>query len=144
LDLQKLLLEDKLSYKISVAENLETQELKIPPMLFQPYVENAIVHGIELKQENGNVHINFELLENSRLKVTIEDDGLGREKVAEIYKKRNLKHLSFSTNITSERIELLNVKSKNRIEIKTENILVNELISGTKVTLILPVTNVFD
>ena len=144
LDLQKLLLEDKLSYKISVAKNVETEELKIPPMLFQPYVENAIIHGIELKQENGNVNVNFELLENSRLKVTIEDDGFGREKVAEIYKKRNLKHLSFSTNITSERIELLNVKSKNRIKINTEDVLVNGLISGTKVTLVLPVTNVFD
>lgn len=144
LDLQKLLLEDKLNYKISVAENVETEELKIPPMLFQPYVENAIVHGVELKKENGNVHINFELLDNSRLEVTIEDDGLGREKVSEMYKKRNLKHLSFSTNITNERIELLNVKSKNRIEIKTEDVLVNDLISGTRVTLILPVTNVFD
>lgn len=144
LDLQKLLLEEKLNYKINVSKNIATDEIKIPPMIIQPFVENAIIHGIELKKENGNVALDFELLTKNKLKITITDDGLGREKAAEIYRKRNTKHLSFSTNITNDRIENLNTNSKNNIEIKTKNILVNNLISGTKVTVILPVANVFD
>lgn len=142
LDLQKLLLEEKLTYHINVSDEIETDAYKIPPMLIQPFVENAIVHGIELKSEPGTVTLSFEKL-NENLKVTIEDDGLGREKVNEIYEKRKSNHLSFSTNITNERIEKMNTETKENISSTTVDIMQNGEVKGTKVELTLPLISVY-
>lgn len=142
LDLQKLLLEEKLTYTINVEEGFNTDEYKIPPMLIQPFVENAIVHGIELKPDNGNVILSFEKTDDS-LKVTLKDDGLGREKVNEIYKKRNTSHMSFSTNITNERIEKINTESSQNIISTTQDIEENGKVVGTIVELVIPLKSVY-
>lgn len=142
LDLQKLLLEEKLTYEIAVAEELSPEEYRIPPMLIQPFVENAIVHGVELKNEPGIVRVSFEK-KNEFLRVTIEDDGLGREKVSKIYEKRRLSHISFSTNITNERIEKMNTELKGNIRSHTTDIVKNGEVQGTRVELYLPLNNVY-
>jgi sensor histidine kinase YesM len=111
-------------------------------MLIQPFVENAIVHGIELKTEPGNVTLNFKK-EKELLKVIIKDDGLGREKVNEIYKKRNSNHMSFSTNITNERIEKINTESTENISSVTQDIVENGEVIGTIVELIIPLKSVY-
>jgi tetratricopeptide (TPR) repeat protein len=142
LDLQKLLLEEKLTYEIKVPEELNVDEFKIPPMLIQPFVENAIVHGIELKTKPGKVILEFEKI-GEILKVIIEDNGLGREKVNEIYKKRQTSHLSFSTNITNERIDKLNTENKENISSITKDIVKNGNCVGTRVELILPLKSMY-
>lgn len=142
LDLQKLLLEEKLTYQINVSEELNVEEYKIPPMLIQPFVENAIVHGIELKNTPGKVSVSFKK-EDENLKVIIEDDGLGREKVNAIYEKRKSNHLSFSTNITNERIDKMNTETKGNISSVTENVVKDGEVCGTKVSLILPLKSVY-
>jgi len=142
LDLQKLLLEEKLTYKIAVSKDLEPEDFCIPPMLIQPFVENAIVHGVELKNEPGHVNVSFQK-EDNFLKVTIEDDGLGRQKVMEIYEKRKSNHLSFSTNITNERIDKMNTELKGNIRSVTTDLIQDGLVKGTKVELFLPVKNVY-
>ena len=142
LDLQKLLLEEKLTYVIDVEEGFHTDEYKIPPMLIQPFVENAIVHGIELKPGNGTVKLHFKK-EGEILKVIIQDDGLGIEKVREIYKKRKSSHLSFSTNITNERIEKINTESTENISSITQDVIENGEVVGTIVELIIPLKSVY-
>jgi sensor histidine kinase YesM len=142
MDLQKLLLEEKLTYTIDVEDGFHTDEYKIPPMLIQPFVENAIVHGVELKTEPGNVTLNFRK-EKELLKVIIKDDGLGRERVNEIYKKRNSNHMSFSTNITNERIEKINTESTENISSVTQDIVENGEVIGTIVELIIPLKSVY-
>ena len=142
LDLQKLLLEEKLTYQIAVSKDLEPEDFCIPPMLIQPFVENAIVHGVELKNEPGHVNVSFQK-EDNFLKVTIEDDGLGRQKVMEIYEKRKSNHLSFSTNITNERIDKMNTELKGNIRSVTTDLIQDGLVKGTKVELFLPLKNVY-
>lgn len=142
LDLQKLLLEDKLNYHIHVAQNLNPEDYKIPPMLIQPFVENAIVHGIELKNEPGRVELKFEKEENF-LRVILTDNGLGRAAVNEIYEQRKSSHLSFSTNITNERIEKMNTELKGNIRSITTDVIKNGKVSGTRVELLLPLKNVY-
>ncbi len=142
LDLQKLLLEDKLSFEIHVSSELNPEDYKIPPMLIQPFVENAIVHGIELKNEPGKVELKFEK-EKESLKVTVTDDGIGRAKVNEIYEKRKSSHLSFSTNITNERIDKMNTELRGNISSMISDVHTNGEVSGTRVELLLPLKNVY-
>lgn len=136
LQLEKLRFEDKFHYKITSSKSNE--EIKIPTMLIQPYVENAIKHGLLHKKENRNLTIDFELLSSEKtLRCIIADDGIGREKAAQL---RNMKHRSFATEATRHRLDLLNFGRERKIGVTIDD-LVNDAKEalGTKVTLLIPI-----
>jgi sensor histidine kinase YesM len=87
----------------------------IPPMLTQPFIENAIEHGIKSKEIKGNIEVRF-IRKNQTLVLEIEDDGIGREKAQENLKARDPGHKSMATNITQERINVLNRKRNRKIQ----------------------------
>ena len=78
LSLEKTRFADKFDYEISVDENLNQQNLLLPGMLIQPFLENAIWHGLRYRNEKGFLKLNF-LKEKDFLKITIEDNGIGIE-----------------------------------------------------------------
>ena len=139
LELQKVRYIEKFDYSMDVDEAIDTETMKIPPMLAQPIIENAIEHGIKHKETKGNIHIRFTLQDNHII-FEVEDDGVGREKAQEILFKHDKNHKSLATAITLERIRVLNKKSKKKIsfkilDLKNEN---NKSI-GTRVTFEIPV-----
>ncbi|MFM9987964.1 histidine kinase [Flavobacterium sp.] len=138
LQLEKLRFEDKFSYKISSLENNE--DLNIPTMLIQPYVENAIKHGLLHKKENRVIKISFNLLKEDKiLKCVIMDNGVGRKKADQLNKN---KHLSFATKATQNRLELLNFGKKRKIGVTIDDLTNDENEpTGTKVTLLIPIIN---
>lgn len=80
IDLQQVRFKDKFNYKIQVAENVDINTISIPSLLLQPFVENAIEHGLLNKEETGNLEIRFEQDKNGKhLLCIIEDDGIGRK-----------------------------------------------------------------
>jgi LytS/YehU family sensor histidine kinase len=87
--------------------------IKVPPMLIQPYVENAIWHGLLHKAEKGTVTINC-IKYDGALQIVIEDDGIGREKAVQLKSKNSTSTKSYGMQITAQRIEQLN--SKNKVE----------------------------
>lgn len=107
LDIEKARFNDKLNYQIHVSENIETEIIKIQPMLIQPYVENAIKHGLLHKKEDCNLSINFEL-KNNMLMIVVDDDGVGRIKSATLNAIKENKHQSFATAANQKRLEILN------------------------------------
>ncbi|MCX6287715.1 MAG: histidine kinase, partial [Bacteroidetes bacterium] len=76
LDLEKLRMEDKFEYNIEVDENVEADEIQIPSMIIQPFVENAIWHGIATIQEKGQINVKFRMQDEKSLAVTVEDNGI--------------------------------------------------------------------
>lgn len=98
LNLHQLRLGEKLSFEVSVVGDLEPESLVLPPMLVQPFVENAILHGIEPLEGNGHISITFEQADD-RLKITVEDNGKGIEPGE---KKEN--HTSYALRIFEERV----------------------------------------
>lgn len=127
LDLQKLRFKNLFRYEIIVVDNLSAHDSKIPPMFIQPFVENAVEHGVS-KIENGKIIISF-TEQAGKLLVTIQDNGPG----ISISEKE---HQSLSTTIIRERIELINRTSKNKIALTITN---NSSGSGTEVSLQLPI-----
>jgi tetratricopeptide (TPR) repeat protein len=107
LELETLRFKDKFGYAIHVDEDIDTLVYKIPTMLIQPYVENAIGHGLMNKEGNGFLKIDLNLFRDYIL-CTIEDDGIGRDAAMEIRKNRNGKHNSLGTKITESRLTLAN------------------------------------
>ncbi|WP_235815427.1 histidine kinase [Chryseobacterium sp. Hurlbut01] len=114
LALEKTRFADKFDYEITVDENLNQQNLQLPGMMVQPFLENAIWHGLRYKTEKGFLKLSFKK-ENQHLKITIEDNGIGIEeskKQKTIHQKnregRGMKN-------TLERIRLLNDLYKKNI-----------------------------
>lgn len=137
LELEQLRLNNKFSYEILVDETIDTQYEQVPSMLIQPYVENAIWHGISHKEGNGIIRIQF-LPENEHLlKCVVEDNGIGRENAIKL--KQNTTSPSFGMNITKERVELLNSLNGNQLSVKINDLKINNQPAGTRVELYVPI-----
>jgi hypothetical protein len=117
LELQKLRFESKFDYAIIVDEEIDKESIHIPPMLAQPFIENAIEHGIFYKKDKGRVDVRL-YFENSMLIYEIEDDGVGMEEAMKLKNKLKSSYESLATIITKERMTTLNEQSKSNIEIE--------------------------
>jgi len=100
-------------YEIVLEDSLSAENLFIPPMIIQPYIENAILHGITpLSDRKGLLTIKFSK-EGSVLKCIIDDNGIGRKKAKEIKERKMLSHQSMGMNVTQDRIDILNKQNHN-------------------------------
>ncbi len=141
--LEKLRFEDKFNVTISVSDFIDIHQIKIPPMLLQPYIENAILHGLMHKTKDGVLNISFEMTtinEKEILKCSITDNGVGRKRSKELSAWKGKKHQSMSTEITEERVLLLNNINSNKGYKVIITDLENEqmLAIGTKVEIYIP------
>lgn len=141
LELEALRLEGRFNFSIDIDNNESILDIKIPTLLIQPFVENAIWHGIMLKPEkNGTVTIRV----NDRGNVvvcSIEDDGVGRQEAQRIQEQNSKIHKSRGYQITQQRIDLLNSMYKERFDIKIEDLFDTlDNPSGTRVNITIPKT----
>ncbi len=138
LDLEKIRFDDTFDYKIELDNSIDGDFVAIPPMVIQPFVENALLHGILHKSDKGFIHISL-VLEKDSVVCTIEDDGVGRKKSAEIKKNSGLKHRSRGIAITKNRLDLFE-----KAEAYKERIIFIDKLDddgnalGTKVIVVLP------
>ncbi|RMA56683.1 histidine kinase [Ulvibacter antarcticus] len=126
---------DKFDYNIRVSEKLNLNEFVIPPMLLQPYVENAVWHGLRYKEERGKLEIEFEQVDSETAKITITDNGIGRKKSQEFKTENQKKQKSKGMGNIQKRITILNEMYKDKVDVLVENVYDNE--EGTRVVLIL-------
>lgn len=105
LNLEKYRFGDKLQFDLAIDPTLDVEEIFIPSMLLQPFVENAIWHGIMPKEQGGHIHISLSKNNDDYLAITITDDGIGIENTK---KQRNTAHESKGMALTADRIALLN------------------------------------
>jgi len=137
MDLEKLRLDNKFNYEIIVDEEIDVQFEQIPPMLIQPYVENAIWHGISPKTGTGVIIITFKLEKENLLKCVIEDDGIGRKKSL-VMSKEPRKKTSLGMSITKERLEIINSLKNSKLSIHIIDLEKNNSPTGTKIELFIP------
>lgn len=109
LELEKMRFAADFEYKITTSETIDEDYHKLPPMLLQPFVENSIKHGLMHKKGPKSIAIDFNLdAKETHLICTITDNGIGRQKSAEIKANNPVKHQSFSSQSIEERLALLN------------------------------------
>ncbi len=126
---------DKFDYTFTVDDNLNLDDFEIPPMLLQPYVENAVWHGLRYKEEKGHLHIHFTQKDSDTAIVTISDDGVGREKSKALKTENQKKQKSKGMGNIKKRIDILNDMYGDRIDVVVTDVF--ESGEGTKVTLTL-------
>jgi tetratricopeptide (TPR) repeat protein len=138
LDLEALRFDHHFEYIISVPPDLDADVMKVPPLIIQPYVENAIWHGLMHKQEKGHLNIELEQ-EGDYLFFIITDDGIGRKQADLLNSKKVGRHQSMGLKITADRIAMLHKLNGNESPV-TINDLVNPdgSAAGTEVIVKLP------
>jgi tetratricopeptide (TPR) repeat protein len=114
LALQKVRFSDQFDYELEVDDSLDPESTFVPPMLTQPFIENAIEHGIRNLGSKGKIDIRF-IRRDDKILLEIEDNGIGREKAQELLRQRDKTHKSMATTITRERIAVLNRRLKRKI-----------------------------
>ncbi len=129
MDIERLRFDDKFEYFINIDPRIDEEFMAIPPMILQPYVENAILHGLIHSPHKGMLKIDM-TLEKDTIYCIIEDNGIGREEAQKIREISGIKRKSRGMMITRERLELLNKQHKDKYSIKVVD-LINEFGKGT-------------
>lgn len=142
LELEKVRLGDRMNYVMEVAPDIDPTDISIPSMIIQPYVENAIKHGITpLEDTPGNIRISFHQVDNY-LVCTIEDDGIGINASIAAHKTSYPGYISLGTGITKSRIDIINAIQKDKILLVTSDKGTNNPTAhGTTVRVSFPILN---
>ncbi|MGB5238220.1 MAG: histidine kinase [Flavobacteriaceae bacterium] len=139
IELEIIRFKGKIKYSIHLDENLESESILIPSMILQPFVENAIWHGLLPKDEAGLIEIKIKENEDY-LQCSITDSGIGRKASMELKKDSKHKKKSMGIKITSERLKLLTQEKIKEvisiIDLKDQN---NNAI-GTRVNILIPIS----
>jgi len=139
LELQKVRFASKFEYTIDLDESIDPENTFIPPMLAQPFIENAIEHGIKHKEGKGQIDIRCRRGNDVTI-FEVEDDGVGREKARDLLLKQEESHKSLATVITRERIAALNKRKKKKITLEIIDLTKqNGQAAGTLVRFVIPI-----
>lgn len=134
IEFERMRFGEHFSWKLNVSKQLETDGVRIWPMLLQPFVENAIWHGLMPKESEAHLTIDVNKRGN-QLIIVIEDNGIGR-KEAETRKAKV--HQSFGLSIIADRLKMLGEQLEQSAEYRIDDLHHNGKAVGTRVTLILP------
>ncbi|MBK7680011.1 MAG: histidine kinase [Chitinophagaceae bacterium] len=132
LQLESMRFDTKFSYQVNVDENIDLKSVQVPALIIQPFIENAIWHGIMPKNNGGTVLVNVSQ-NNGHIEIAIEDDGIGRE-ASQQNKSINKAHQSKGVNLTQARLELDNLLQQRQATLVTiDKKAENRASAGTKV-----------
>jgi two-component sensor histidine kinase len=145
LDLERMRFDKDFTYSFDIDTNLDVELTSIPSLLIQPYVENAIKHGLLHKKGAKHVSISFAKTADGFLEIIVEDNGIGRKRSTELNKIKTQKHASFATQANQQRLEILNKGTNNKLIVVYDDKQTKDgLALGTKVTLRIPTTNSYE
>ncbi|HVF97098.1 MAG TPA: histidine kinase, partial [Flavisolibacter sp.] len=140
LELESLRFRQSFSYRITVDDAIDTETVLVPPLLLQPFIENAVWHGLMLKEGKKELAVRIEA-SSSMILCTVEDNGIGRKRAAEI-KAQKLGAGHFESKglaLSRQRIQLLENRGK-RGDVKIEDLYSDGIAPGTRVSIYLPLT----
>ncbi len=140
-ELEQMRCNNSFEMSIIINDNISPDKVKIPSMLIQPYIENAIVHGLgPLSKRKGELKLIFNRLDNSVIQCIVEDNGIGRENAKKIKQQKEIFHKSMGLSITSERLDFLNLNEKKEARVNIIDLFdTYSNASGTKIEIFIPI-----
>jgi tetratricopeptide (TPR) repeat protein len=141
MDVQQLRFENGFEYEINVEQSIDPENVSIPPMLAQPCVENSIEHGLLPGKENGRISVSYSL-KDGLIMLEVTDNGIGREKAAEI--RPGMKKQPISTKLTEKRLgHFRKILKEKHINYQVIDLYEEGAATGTKVVMMLPYRKVY-
>ncbi len=139
ISIENIRFNNEIDYSITIDENLNLDTIKIPSLILQPFIENAIWHGLSLKKEKKKLALVLKKDKKSHLKIEIIDNGIGRKKSAEIKEKKIHKRDSIGIKLTEERLSKFSEDYKNNYSITFKDLYdKNDNSKGTNVSIRIP------
>jgi LytS/YehU family sensor histidine kinase len=126
---------EKFDYTINLDAQIDTEAFQIPPMLLQPYIENAIWHGLRYKEEKGTLSIELTQKGTDIIEIRITDNGIGRKRSRELKTSNQKTQNSKGMGNIKKRIGILNTMYKDKVSVSVQDL--NEDATGTRVILTL-------
>jgi LytS/YehU family sensor histidine kinase len=127
--------ESSFDYQIIIDKKIDLEDFKIPPMILQPYLENAVWHGLRYKKEKGKLLVSMTQISPDTIEIIIEDDGIGRAKSAALKTENQLKQKSKGMGNIQERIHILNEMYQDKVNVNVADAKADG--TGTKVVVTL-------
>lgn len=134
LEMEKLRFEKSFSYSLQIAPNVDTSFIKVPPMILQPFLENAIWHGLLHKDGERELKLAVQGEEGSIVCI-IEDNGIGREQAKVLQLNTQKQHRSFGTQLTQDRLQVNNRLFNSKYLVNIIDKMGNDKVGGTRVEL---------
>ena len=128
--IENLRFKNQIDFLIDIDASINTQTIKIPPLILQPFVENAIWHGLSPKEGEKKLWLTISKIDSNCIQISIKDNGIGRKKAQEFKAKKMIKRASIGLKLTEERLAVFS----NHLEHKHQ-ISFQDLYEGTEVTI---------
>ncbi len=135
-NLEHFRFKDKFDYQINIDQKIDVDDYEIPPMLLQPYIENAVWHGLRYKKEKGILDINISKTSTNEITINIIDNGIGRKRSKALKTENQRKHKSRGMSNIKRRIQILNDMYRDKIDVSISDFQSTEDV-GTKVSVTL-------
>jgi ligand-binding sensor domain-containing protein len=139
IEMEALRFDKKFTYEIVVSDDVHAETVEVPPLIIQPYVENAIWHGLLHKDGNGFLSIRIGMHCDSMLECIVEDNGVGRDRAQQL-KSKSATRKSLGMKLTEDRINMLNEFASLHASVEIADVRnTTNQVAGTKVVIKIPV-----
>lgn len=143
IEMEALRYDNHFSWEAEMDEGLDPEVIQLPSMLIQPYIENAIWHGLMHQKKQGVLKLHVRKLTESLLEIIVEDNGIGRKRSAELKSSDVLAHKSHGMSITKDRLDILGSTYRTAAAVSIEDLQHDDgSAAGTRVTLHVPFQSV--
>lgn len=144
MNIENIRFSNSINYTHSVDDNINTESIKVPSLVLQPFLENALWHGVSSKKEDKIITIHISKNTSAFVSITITDNGIGRIASAKIKKGKLLKRKSVGIALTKQRLEHFSKNYSNNYRLTIEDLYNNSQAIGTKVTIDIPIKKIHD
>ena len=139
MNIENIRFSDEIDFNIKVDEKLNLTSIKVPPLIIQPFLENALWHGLSSKKSDKKILISIDKLDKNHIQIIIEDNGIGRKASAKIKSEKSIKRKSIGINLTKDRLTNFSLTLKNKYSIIYQDLEdENKKATGTKVIIKIP------
>lgn len=139
MNIENIRFSNEIDFKINIDDSVKPEGIRVPSLILQPFLENALWHGLSSKKEDKKIKLNVTQKSNKYVTISIEDNGIGREASRSIRSKKTLKRKSVGIALTKERLENFSKGFNNNYSIHIEDLYEDKNPSGTKVIIDIPI-----
>ena len=139
MNIENIRFSNEINFKITVDDDVNKETIKVPSLVLQPFLENALWHGLSSStQKNKSIFLNVFKIKSNYITITITDNGIGRTASSDIKENKLLKRKSVGIELTKQRLENFSKNYTNTYKLSIEDLYENNNPSGTKITIEIP------
>lgn len=138
MNIENIRFSNEINFKINIDPSLDPHTIKIPSLILQPFLENALWHGLSSKEGEKNIELSVSQENHDFIKISIKDNGVGREASEKIKENKYLKRKSLGIDITKQRLANFSKDYQNSFQVEILDLYRSHKVWGTEVVLHIP------